>query len=399
MRSVFFAVALALLCMGDARSLYGQGVGPVVWVAEGASAADFNDDGVISFADFVLFARSYNTISSDTSFNLRMDLNRDGEINFTDFVSFGSVYGSQAAVAPPATGYAVYVVDAANGSVIVLDSNSHLISNYIQLRGPTGIRISKDQRSIYVSEGFALFALDEEHRVRFSVPTESQGRVVLSLDEQVAYVTQELRDQLLVIDLVTQAVVDTIQVGDQPVDAEITPDGKKLYVVNARSRDVSVIDLESRTQTGTIVIGAIPSEIGITADGRRAYVANLDRGVISVLDLVADRVVGAIQLQGERSRGVTFSADGKTLYVTSSGQLLAVDVQRNLIVRSLQLGNESASIGISPDGKRAYVGTFVAQGGGAGLTVIDLEEWSVLGRLLGFDFIAEIVFRTLGAAQ
>ena len=239
----------------------------------------------------------------------------------------------------------------------------------------------------------------EQHEVVFSIPTNSQGRLVLSPDEQRVYLTQENLNVLLVIDPAAREVTDTIRVGEVPVDIGITPDGKKLYVVNAFSRDISVVDTDTRQVTGTIEIGAIPAEIAVTGDGLRAYVTNLDRGVISVVDLVRDRVVGAIQVPGEASRGMAFSPDGETLYVGSQGLLLSVSVSRNLISRSLKVGDGTAALGILPDGSRAYVGTVDIQRGGAGMTVVDVDNWQVMGRMLGVSFAAQVGFRRLGTDQ
>jgi DNA-binding beta-propeller fold protein YncE len=128
-------------------------------------------------------------------------------------------------------------------------------------------------------------------------------------------------------------------------------------------------------------------------------VTNLDRGVISVLDLVRDRVVGAIQVPGDASRGMAFSPDGETLYVGSQGLLLSVSVSRNLISRSLKVGDGTAALGILPDGSRAYVGTVDIQRGGAGMTVVDLDNWQVMGRMLGVSFAAQVGFRRLSTDQ
>ena len=395
---LFLVVSSPLISRSGER-VHWQAQGPVRWQAEALTAADFNSDGLIGFADFILFVSTYNSRSGDATFNARMDLNGDGTIDFSDFVTFSGVYGSRAALQPPDAEFAVYVVNPVDGTVPVFDTESHLIYDVLPFRGPTGMRITNDERLIYVSEGFGLFVLNPQHEVVYSVPTNAHGRIALSPDERVVYVTQENLDVLLVIDVETRAVTDTIGVGRVPVDIAITPDGKKLYVVNAFSRDITVIDPEAGQVTGTIEIGAVPAEIAVTKDGRRAYVSNLDRGVISVLDLASDLVVGGIQLPGEASRGLALSPDGETLFVGAEGLLLAISVSRNLISKSLAVGNGTAALGILPDGTRAYVGTVDIQRGGAGLTVVDLVNWQVMGRLLGISFTAQVGFRRVGLDQ
>ena len=383
-----------LLCILSGQNL--EANSRIFWMAEGALAADFDGDGAVGFTDFLVFVGSFDTRVGDGAFDARLDLDGNGTIDFTDFLSFSGAFGSQGPAAPqPRSGYAVYVTDINDSSMGVFDFDTHLLLDYIPFRGPNSVQVSKDNRSIYVSEVFGFFAIDVQHDLIFSVPTDDQGRIVLSPDGRFAYVTEETGDRLRVVDLKAGATLDTIDVGSRPIALDITPDGKKLYVSNLGSSDLTVVDLERGEVVGQIVIGARPGEVRITPDGLRAYVSNLNRGVISVLDLASDRVVGAIQLDGGGSRGIGCSPDGKTLYISSEGSLLAVDVQRNLVTRTLQVADDTSVLGISPDGTRAYVGALYFQRGGPALAAVDLVNWRVLGRIRGFAFPTEIQFRKL----
>ena len=401
----FLLIFLASLhaAHGQSPRLIWQPEGPETHRSTGTADADFDGDGVVGFSDFLLFARSFHAAAGDAAYDARMDLNDDGVIDFSDFVSFSAAYGAGSGDARSSR-YAVYALDPLLGGMAVIDSDSHLMSDYLRFRGPTGMAVSADERTIYVSEGFGLFAIDANHEALFSIPTESQGRVALSPDERIAYVTEERHNRLVVLDLVARVPVDTISVGERPIDVAITPDGRKLYVANADSRDVSVIDVERGEIAGAVVIGGVPGEIGITKDGARAYVTNVDRGVVSVLDLESDQVAGGIQLSGDSARGLAFSPDGRTLYVASTGTgsggfLVTINVERNLISGRLRVGDAASTIGVAPDGARIYIGTLVLDGGGPGLSAVDLEDGRVMGRLLGIDFIAQFAFRTLSRSQ
>lgn len=388
---------------GQSPRLIWQPEGPVSQGSTDPLTADFDNDGVVGFSDFLLFASSFNALDGEPAYDARMDLNDDGAIDFSDFVSFSAAYGRPSGGAF-SNRYVIYALDPLLGGMAVIDSDSHLLSEYLRFRGPTGMAVSADERTIYVSEGFGLFAIDANHEALFSIPTQSQGRVVLSPDERIAFVTEERHDRLVVLDLVARVPADTISVGERPIDVAITPDGRKLYVANADSRDVSVIDVERGEVTATIIIGGVPGEIGITKDGARAYVTNVDRGVVSVLDLSSDQVVSGLQLRGDSARGLAFAPDGETLYVASTGTrsggfLVTIDVQRNLISGRLRVGDAASTIGVAPDGARIYIGTLVLDGGGPGLSAIDLKDGRVMGRLLGIDFIAQFAFRTLSQRQ
>jgi YVTN family beta-propeller protein len=365
--------------------------GLVSWLQQ-TPRVDFDEDGVVGFSDFLLFARSYRAITGDDRFDGRMDLNADGAIDLADFLSFGAAYNGRAETDPVASGFRIYVVDYGDGALTVMDSNSHLITEHLTFRGPSSVRASSDGQTIYVSEGFGLFAIDTEHKAVFSVPTDSYGRIQMSPDERFIYLTQELTDRLIVIDVADQETVDTVAVGDTPVDLDITPDGRRLYVANSESRDITVVDVPTMAAVGRIDLGSRPSQIGIAPDGLTAYVTDLDRGVISVIDLRTNLVSGGISVDGAFSRGLAFSPDGETLYVTSERMLVAVDVARNLVTRTLELGDDTSTLAVTPDGSRIYVGTLLFGGGGPGMSVVDVATWRVLGRIRGFLFPAEIAF-------
>ena len=47
------------------------------WLAQGSIAADFDGDGTVAFADFLVFLRGYGTRSGDPDYNPRLDLDGD----------------------------------------------------------------------------------------------------------------------------------------------------------------------------------------------------------------------------------------------------------------------------------------------------------------------------------
>lgn len=395
LRFCFVLCVLMALAGGDLRA-----ESRVFWMANGPMASDFDGDGRVNFTDFLIFVTYFNTSPENSDYDPRTDLNGDGATNFTDFLSFSSSFGqTQTPSEPSGDKYIIYVADSDDSSVTALDYDTHLILDYLPYRGPGSIVVSADQQSIYVAEVFGFFKMDTRHQVQFAVPVESRGKAVLSPDQTRAYVADQAQDLVRVIDVVNGVTLDSVLVGNQPIDVAVTPDGRKLYVANQADRNVVVIDIATLTITSTLVIGAIPGEISITHDGARAYVTNLTRGVITVIDVTSDRVVGAIQIDQEFSFGAEFSPDGRILYVSADGTLLAIDVQRNLIVRTLFLSDDSTVLGISPDGLRAYVTTLVQQQGGPGLTVVDLNTWTILGRIRGFFFPREIAFRTIPRVQ
>ncbi|MGA1197848.1 MAG: hypothetical protein ACO36I_15270, partial [Candidatus Latescibacterota bacterium] len=67
----------------------------------------------------------------------------------------------------------------------------------------------------------------------------------------------------------------------------------------------------------------------------------------------------------------------------------------NLILRTLRIADDSSVLGLTPDGKKAYVATFSQLAGGPAVTVIDLASWKILGLIRGVFFPRQIAFRKL----
>ena len=54
---------------------------------------DFNGDGTVGFADFIIFAAAFGSTSADADFDPRFDLDGDGTVGFGDFVIFSRAFG------------------------------------------------------------------------------------------------------------------------------------------------------------------------------------------------------------------------------------------------------------------------------------------------------------------
>ena len=67
----------------------------------------------------------------------------------------------------------------------------------------------------------------------------------------------------MAIDVASNTVVATIEVGKRPWNMAITPDGAKLYVANGRSSTVSVIDAVSYKKLADIEVGELPWGVSI----------------------------------------------------------------------------------------------------------------------------------------
>ena len=55
---------------------------------------DFNGDGAVNFADFILFVGKYGSRLGQDRYDAQCDLNADGQIDFADFLIFAASFGA-----------------------------------------------------------------------------------------------------------------------------------------------------------------------------------------------------------------------------------------------------------------------------------------------------------------
>lgn len=146
----------------------------------------------------------------------------------------------------------------------------------------------------------------------------------ITVGGSMAYATHYDRSCVSAIDL-SSFDVKLISLGDNPIEAQITPDGLRAYVVNSGS--VSVID----TVTGEaerIPVGDLPRCVRISPSGKYAYVSNFGAGSVSIVDTIAQCVTDTIDVGGH-PEALAVSADGDRLYVGDywSGTVTVLSVQ------------------------------------------------------------------------
>ena len=69
-----------------------------------ACPGDFDNNGIVEFADFLSFVAVYGTSSGDANYNALMDMDGNGVIDFRDFLLFAGVFGTTCEQTPPQGG-------------------------------------------------------------------------------------------------------------------------------------------------------------------------------------------------------------------------------------------------------------------------------------------------------
>ena len=180
------------------------------------------------------------------------------------------------------------------------------------------------------------------------------------------YVAENLSNQVAVVDLMNNAVITKIKVGEYPYDCAIASDGR-VYVSNWGSRNLSVIDSNTDKVIGEIAVGDHPNDIEIARDGRTLYVANANSNTVSVVDTRAMKEIEAISTAlhpkspaGSTPNAVALSPDERTLFIANAdnNNVAVVDVTKrgaSQVEGFIPTGWYPTSVRASHDGKRLFV--------------------------------------------
>jgi YVTN family beta-propeller protein len=134
-----------------------------------------------------------------------------------------------------------------------------------------------------------------------------------------------------------------------PFAAALSPDGVRLYVLNAGSDDVSVIDLASGQALGRLSTGRHPRGLALSPDGVRLYVNNTLDGTLDAFDTATFERIGGATLTTLALPPDVLA--GKRLF-NSSAQPMAADNWLSCATCHLDGGHDARTWAGFPDGPR-----------------------------------------------
>lgn len=208
------------------------------------------------------------------------------------------------------------------------------------------------------------------------------------------FVTNEVGNDLTVIDVASATPIATIPVGKRPRGLVLSPDGTLLYVAvsgtpiggpnvdedtlppaDKKADGIAVVSVKDLKVLRTISGGSDPEMVAVSADGTRLFVANEDTGKASAIDPVDGHLIGEVEVGGE-PEGVNVRPDGAVVYVTSEedNTVTAIDAKTFKPVATIPVGPRPRSTAFLPDNSRAYV---PAENAGT-ISVIDARAHKVL---------------------
>jgi YVTN family beta-propeller protein len=181
------------------------------------------------------------------------------------------------------------------------------------------------------------------------------------------YVPNSESNTVDVIDPQTYQIVDHFGVGALPQHVVPAWDLRTLYVTNDLGNSLTPIDPRTGKPGAPIPVDD-PYNMYFTPDGRYAIVVAERLHRLDFRDAQSFRLHRSLTVPCEGVDHMDFTADGRILLASCefSGQLVAVDVAHERVVRTIELpggrGDMPQDVKLSPDGRIFYVADMRANG-------------------------------------
>jgi YVTN family beta-propeller protein len=187
------------------------------------------------------------------------------------------------------------------------------------------------------------------------------------LAKPLVYVPNSESDTVDVIDPRTYRIVDHFAVGGLPQHVVPAWDLRTLYVTNDTGNSLTPIDPRTGKPGPPIPVDD-PYNMYFTPDGSYAIVVAERLRRLDFRDAHSFRLHRSLSVPCEGVDHMDFTADGRILLASCefSGQMVAVDVRREQVVRAINLpdrrGDMPQDVKLSPDGRIFYVADMRANG-------------------------------------
>lgn len=259
---------------------------------------------------------------------------------------------------------------AANNGLHVIDTASNQILTTLKtLPNPAGLTIVGKRGFLTNLFSLKLSVIDTDAQALLdSISLFSQGtrpaygRVAASTDGTMAYVVDQVGQNLVAVGTAGQSAPQAFGLDLKPSDVTIAADGRWAYVCGCKGfctpGRVQRFDIKENRIGESFEVGPSPYRVVLHPNGETLYTANLSDGSVSVVDLENLTLTATVSIAPQLT-AVAVSNDGDWLYAVSraSNQLAAIDAETNEVHARMSVGPTPREVVLSPDGARAYVST------------------------------------------
>nr|WP_309388443.1 YVTN family beta-propeller repeat protein [Chelatococcus sambhunathii] len=138
------------------------------------------------------------------------------------------------------------------------------------------------------------------------------------------------------------------------VTAATPGESYEVFVTNERDDTVSVIDVDQMAVARTFKVGRRPRGLTFSPDGKTLYVCASDSNSVQAIDPASGKLLHDLP-SGEDPEQFSLSPDGRRLFIANEDDALTtvVDVETRKVMAQIEVGIEPEGMAVSPDGALA----------------------------------------------
>jgi YVTN family beta-propeller protein len=280
----------------------------------------------------------------------------------------------------------VYVPNVADATVDVIDPKSfQVVDHYAVGEIPHHVTPSWDMKKLYVNNeaSSSLTVIDPKSgKSTGIIPVPYPYNLYFTPDGKKAIVVVERLQMLEFRDPDTWKPLGSVYIPSPGVDhMDFSADGSYLLASSEWGGVVTKVDTREMKITGQVEVGGNPVDVKLSPDGSVFYVANQGRAVggVHVIDPKTMKVVKFIPT-GRGAHGLYPSRDARSLYVANrrAGTISVIDFATRKVTDTWEVGGSPDMLQLSPDGTQLwyadrYDGT---------VSVVDTHSGELLHRIV-----------------
>lgn len=249
---------------------------------------------------------------------------------------------------------ALYVSNDLGNSLTPIDPSTGAPSAPIPISDPYNLYYTTDGKS-------AIVVAERMHRIDFrdpttwklqySVPIPHKGanHLDFSADGKSFLISCEFSGWVVKVDLASRKITGELNLGGQPIDVKLSPDGTVFYVANMARGGVSIVDPTSMTELSFLKTGLGAHGLYPSRDATKLYVSNRHANSVSVIDFWTRKVIATWRFRGSPDMGGV-SANGRELWLSGryNAEVYVLDTSTGLVTHRIPVGRGPHGLTVFP---------------------------------------------------
>jgi len=256
----------------------------------------------------------------------------------------------------------LYVDNDMGNTLTPIDPRTGQEGTPIPVEDPYNLYFTPDgTKAIVVAERLRRLDFRDPHTFALlasvNVPCSGVDHADFTADGKTMVASCEFSGELVRIDLTRLAVVGKVNVGGQPIDVKLSPDGSSFFVANQQRNGVAIIDATTMEERRFVPTGVGTHGLYPSRDARWLYATNRGGGTVSVLDFSTGDVRATWTVGGSPDMG-NVTADGSQLWLSGryDSSVYVLDTKNGKTLHTIKVGKGPHGLCVWPQPGRYSLG-------------------------------------------